>query len=213
MTGRASVIDGDTIEIHGERIRLNGIDAPESAQLCQDQKGKSYQCGAEAATAIAKILAQSRPTVCSFVERDQYGRMVADCYRADGENLATLMVSAGYALDWPRYSRGRYASEQQHAKAQKLGMWRGNFTEPWEWRQQRAADAPVLRGPAMLIGTKSEAPSDCAIKGNISSKGERIYHVPGQQYYDRTKISPSKGERMFCSEAEAQAAGWRRSKV
>ena len=53
----------------------------------------------------------------------------------------------------------------------------------------------------------------CAIKGNINASGEHIYHMPGQAYYDRTEITPSKGERWFCSEAEARAAGWRRSKV
>ena len=55
--------------------------------------------------------------------------------------------------------------------------------------------------------------AECLIKGNISKKGEKIYHVPGQQYYDDTIIIPSKGERYFCTEAEAKAAGWRKSKV
>lgn len=54
--------------------------------------------------------------------------------------------------------------------------------------------------------------SNCDIKGNISSSGEKIYHVSGQQYYDKTEINESKGEKMFCSEFEAQNAGWRKSK-
>lgn len=58
----------------------------------------------------------------------------------------------------------------------------------------------------------SPEPTACVIKGNIASDGERIYHVPGGQFYDVTKISVAKGERWFCSEADAVAAGWRKSK-
>ncbi len=53
----------------------------------------------------------------------------------------------------------------------------------------------------------------CNIKGNVNTRGERIYHVPGQKYYDQTEISASHGERWFCTEAEAEAAGWRKAKV
>jgi hypothetical protein len=124
------------------------------------------------------------------------------------------MVSAGHALDWPRHSGGAYASEQQEAKSRKLGMWGGTFTEPWRWRsEQREQQAPMSNTPTMLLGAKSTSTAGCQIKGNISKKGERIYHVPGQRYYERTRISPTKGEHMFCSEAEARAAGWRRSRI
>jgi len=60
-------------------------------------------------------------------------------------------------------------------------------------------------------GENSDTNTNCLIKGNISSNGEKIYHVPGGQFYDRTVITPSKGEKWFCSEVEAQVAGWRRS--
>src|SRR5687768_6525455 len=82
LVGRAAVIDGDTIEIQGERIRLNGIDAPESKQLCKNEKGEPYRCGAMAARALDEFLAASRPTRCEFVERDRYGRFVGNCSRA-----------------------------------------------------------------------------------------------------------------------------------
>lgn len=213
VRGRAVVIDGDTVEIAGERIRLNGIDAPESAQLCQDQQGKSYRCGAEAARALDKLLAASRPTECRFIERDQYGRFVGDCHRADGQSVAVLLVSSGQALDWPRHSNGAYAGEQRSAQAQKLGVWRGNFREPWLWRaEQRERANQVTQRPVGLLSSRRASNAGCDIKGNISSKGERIYHVPGQEYYERTRISAGKGERWFCSEGEARAAGWRRSK-
>jgi hypothetical protein len=66
----------------------------------------------------------------------------------------------------------------------------------------------------IAISSPAMGQSDgCVIKGNVNTRGERIYHVPGQRYYDETRISPSHGERWFCSEQEARAAGWRRAKV
>lgn len=208
LVGRASVIDGDTIEIHGERIRFNGVDAPESSQLCKDGGGKDYRCGAKSADALAKYLAASSPTKCEFVERDQYGRFVGNCSRADGQSVQRWLVNNGHAMDWPRYSGGVYAADQKAAKAKKVGIWQGEFEPPWEWRaaQRQPVESPI----APLMTSTGEG--GCKIKGNISSKGERIYHVPGQEHYDRTRISESKGERWFCSEAEARSAGWRRSR-
>lgn len=135
VTGRASVIDGDTIEIHGQRIRLNGIDSPESRQLCRDTSGKDYRCGQAAALALDDYLTASRPTRCVEIDRDRYRRMVADCFRADGQNVAAWLVRNGYALDWPRYSGGVYAAEQGAARGERAGMWQGKFVEPWEWRR------------------------------------------------------------------------------
>ncbi len=135
VTGRASVVDGDTIEIAGERIRLHGIDAPESGQRCQDKAGRAYRCGQVAANALDAFLAQSRPISCRFVERDRYRRFVGDCYRADGASVAAWMVRNGHALDWPRYSRGAYAADQAEARRVGAGMWQGRYVEPWEWRR------------------------------------------------------------------------------
>lgn len=209
IVGRASVIDGDTIEIHGERIRFNGVDAPESAQLCKNGGGQGYHCGAKSADGLQAFLAASSPTRCEFVERDQYDRFVGNCSRADGSSVQRWLVKNGHAMDWPRYSGGAYASEQAAAKSKKLGIWSGNFEPPWEWRLARR-EAPVAAPIAPLMS--NSAGTDCRIKGNISAKGERIYHVPGQEHYSKTQISKSKGERWFCSEAEARSAGWRRSR-
>ena len=71
----------------------------------------------------------------------------------------------------------------------------------------------------LIFATLAAVPSmaqegtTCNIKGNVNTRGERIYHVPGQEYYDETRISASHGERWFCSEEEAREAGWRRAKV
>jgi endonuclease YncB( thermonuclease family) len=137
--GRANVIDGDTIEIQGKRIRLNGIDAPESVQLCRDEHRKLYRCGAAAAKALDNFLAVARPTRCEFVGRDRYGRFVADCYRADGASVAAGLVRSGWALDWPKYSKGKYANEQNAAKEKHVGLWAGTFVPPWDWRAKRRA--------------------------------------------------------------------------
>lgn len=208
IEGRATVVDGDTIEISGQRIRFNGIDAPEGQQYCDDARGFEYACGRKSANALDGFLSASRPTNCTFVTWDQYDRYVGDCRRADGRSVQAWLVENGHALDWPRYSSGAYAGQQEKAKQARRGVWQGNFTEPWDWRaEQRNIDPAAAPVPLMQTGS-----SGCNIKGNISNKGERIYHVPGQKFYAKTKVSENKGERWFCSEAEARAAGWRRSK-
>ncbi|RWP51376.1 MAG: thermonuclease family protein [Mesorhizobium sp.] len=207
MQGRASVIDGDTIEIHGQRVRFNGVDAPESSQQCDDAKGFRYQCGTKAAAALDRFLAASRPVLCEFVTWDSYGRYVASCARADGSDVAGWLVENGYALDWPKYSNGAYAARQATAEAAKRGIWSGSFEKPWDWRAEHRDDGQTTAAPLFTLGN-----SGCNIKGNISADGERIYHVPGQKFYSVTRITEAKGERWFCSVAEARAAGWRRSK-
>ena len=77
----------------------------------------------------------------------------------------------------------------------------GQFVAPWDWR----------RGKRLKAANYNEA-GKCLIKGNIGRNGVRIHHIPGGAYYNRTRIDQQKGERWFCSEAEAREAGWRRSK-
>jgi endonuclease YncB( thermonuclease family) len=209
IAGVASVIDGDTIEVHGQRIRFNGIDAPESSQYCDDAKGFEYPCGRRSAEALDGFLAASKPVHCAFVTWDRYGRFVGDCTRSDGTGVAAWMVEHGQALDWPKYSNGAYAAQQAKAKAAKVGLWVGSFQAPWDWRAQHSDYIQTTSTPVFASGRESAA---CNIKGNISADGERIYHMPGQKYYNATVINQAKGERWFCSEAEAIAAGWRRSK-
>lgn len=199
LTGRASVIDGDTLDIHGTRIRLHGIDAPESGQFCS-VAGKKTRCGQQAALALADRIG-SRTVSCDPRDRDRYNRVVAICYARD-EDLNAWMVATGWAMAYRYYSTD-YVQQEERASASKLGIWQGDFVPPWDWR----------KGTRLAGNEVEQQPKNCVIKGNISiSSGERIYHVPGGYYYDRTKITTSKGERWFCSEAEARAAGWRRSK-
>jgi endonuclease YncB( thermonuclease family) len=137
LVGRASVVDGDTIEISGTRIRLHGIDAPESTQTCKDAVGKEYRCGQRAALALDDYLAQSRPTRCEPRGMDRYGRTIASCYRSSGDDVAGWLVTSGHALDWPRYSNGQYAGQQKLATEAHAGIWEGSFTLPWEWRRAK----------------------------------------------------------------------------
>lgn len=96
LRGGASVIDGDTIEIHGARIRLNGIDAPESGQLCHDARGTAWRCGQQAALALSDRIGR-QVVSCQQTDTDRYGRVVADCFTG-GENLNHWMVREGWAL-------------------------------------------------------------------------------------------------------------------
>jgi endonuclease YncB( thermonuclease family) len=136
LAGRASIIDGDTLEIHGTRIRLWGIDAPESDQLCRTKSDEHYRCGQEAANDLDSFIHSASPRECVEVDRDQYKRAVAVCTVA-GIDLADWMVRNGHALDWPQYSKGDYAATQDEAKRAERGMWSGGFVEPWRYRTCR----------------------------------------------------------------------------
>lgn len=132
ITGRASVIDGDTIEIHGRRIRLAGIDSPESAQYCA-REGKGWLCGKDAAFALADLI-DGKLVQCNPAGLDQYKRTIATCYQGKIQ-LNRWMVAQGWALDFERYSHGRYADAQAEAKGAERGLWQGSFIPPWDWRR------------------------------------------------------------------------------
>ncbi|SMO99090.1 thermonuclease family protein [Paracoccus laeviglucosivorans] len=134
IVGIATVIDGDTIEIHGERIRLAGIDAPEAAQLCQTTKGQPWRCGQQAALALAGHLSQ-RTVHCVPTGRDQYRRVLAYC-RVKGDDIGLWMVSSGRAVGY--YDRDkRYGEAERTAVRRKIGIWQGAFERPHLWRKAR----------------------------------------------------------------------------
>lgn len=191
--GRVQVMDGDTLRVAGETVRLFGIDAPERDQRCKDERGHDWPCGQVATTRLRQIIGGT-PVTCQPRERDRFGRLVATC-RAGGADIGARMVEAGMAVAYRRYS-GAYVAHEARAKSARRGLHVGHYTAPEAFRH---AERQAAQGA-------------CRIKGNISRSGARIYHRPGQEYYDRTRISPSRGERLFCSAAEAQKAGWRASK-
>ncbi len=206
ITGRPSVTDGDTLVIRDTRIRLHGIDAPESAQTCQDAAGKEYRCGQAAALALADHIGQAS-VVCESRDTDRYGRTVSVC-RKGHEDLNAWMVRQGHAIAYRRYSTDYVAAEVE-AKSAKRGIWAGTFQEPQDWRRDQRTGGAETRPEMAPTPPASSTASGCQIKGNISAKGEKIYHLPGSPSYAKTRIKEADGERMFCSEDEAKAAGWR----
>ncbi|MGU3339028.1 thermonuclease family protein [Methylobacterium mesophilicum] len=205
VIGRASVTDGDTVVIRGTRIRLHGIDAPESAQVCEDATSKEYRCGQAAALALSDRIGEANIS-CEPKDTDRYGRSVAVC-RKGGEDLNAWMVAQGHALAFRRYSAD-YLGQEAEARTRKRGIWAGTFEDPADWRRRRRGGHGETQSGTEMPRATNEAMT-CTIKGNISSSGERIYHLPESRNYARVVIDEKAGERMFCSEAEAKAAGWR----
>jgi endonuclease YncB( thermonuclease family) len=132
LTGQVSIVDGDTLEIHGTRIRLWGIDAPESSQLCRGEDSLQYRCGAKAANDLSAFIAR-RPISCIPISLDQYGRTVATCSVA-GVDLGEWLVRSGLARDWPQYSKGKHDAIQREAEHAGRGIWAGSYVEPWLYR-------------------------------------------------------------------------------
>ena len=132
IAGQATVIDGDTIEIHGQRIRLNGIDAPESRQMCERADGTAYRCGQAAAFALADWIGLA--TVhCEPRGRDRYKRVIATCF-ARGDDMGRWIIRQGHALAFRRYSTV-YVPDEIEAQAAGRGIWQGRFVAPWDWRR------------------------------------------------------------------------------
>jgi len=194
IVGSADVVDGDTIKIGPVAIRIHGIDAPEQGQQCGKSGGRKWDCGSAATEAMADLVENTR-VECVPLDIDAYRRIVARC-NAGGQDVGSEMVGRGLAWAYRRYSDD-YTDVERIAHENGRGIWQGNAQPAWEYRADRWARAVA------------DAPKGCPIKGNISNKGERIYHTPWSPAYAKTRIDKSKGERWFCDEREAIAAGWR----
>lgn len=133
IEGIARVVDGDTIELQGERVRLWGIDAPERSQTCR-LAAQTWRCGRDAADALGRIL-EGKEVWCEPRDRDRYDRIVAVCTVA-GRDIAGIMVQEGWALNYERYSKGTYLADQQQAREKRAGLWQGQFIPPWQWRHE-----------------------------------------------------------------------------
>ena len=140
LTGKPQIIDGDTIEIAGERIRLHGIDAPETKQNCADENGKEWRCGQNAAWALARII-ETHWVRCEGDKRDRYGRLIAKCFTGPYD-VQAKMVRQGWAMAYRKYSMD-YVPQETEAQASETGIWRGQFVLPWEWRRGKRLGHPV----------------------------------------------------------------------
>lgn len=133
VAGAPRVIDGDTLDLDGRRIRLYGIDAPEARQTCR-RDGRNWHCGEEAGRALS-IAIGNRQMTCEERDTDRYGRIVAICF-AGGENMNAWMVRNGWAVAYRQYGGAIYDAEEDAAKSARRGIWSGPFMMPWDWRQQ-----------------------------------------------------------------------------
>jgi endonuclease YncB( thermonuclease family) len=134
ITGIPTITDGDTLRIGRERIRLFGIHAPEMHQSCNDDKGARYACGETARNALRRHIADA-PVTCEPVDRDQYRRIIARCY-SRGEDLNRWMVAHGWAVSYRQFTRD-YVPAKERAHAERLGLWRGEFMLPSQWRARQ----------------------------------------------------------------------------
>lgn len=193
--GQACVTDGDSLRVGRQRVRLFGIDAPELSQRCGSGSA-TVACGTMSAAWLTSRI-DGQHVNCTSVDRDRYDRVVAVC-RIGGVDINAAIVEAGWATAYREYSNA-YVPAEVRAKNRKKGIWAAGFTAPSVYRQERRSAVPPQLPPT---------PS-CAIKGNINSKGGRLYHLPGARAYTDVRINTSRGERWFCSVPQAIAAGWR----
>jgi len=197
----ARVVDGDTVELStGQKVRYIGLDTPEVVD-----PRKPVQCyGVEASNKNKQlVLGQSVRLEKDVSENDKYGRLLR--YVWVGETLVQdYLIRQGYAhaSAYPpdiKYQE-QFTAAEAEARAANRGLW-----------SACSSSQSSITQPA--VGAPSKFPPDpaCPIKGNISSTGKKIYHVPGGSYYNATVIDPGRSERWFCSEPEAVGAGWQRS--
>ena len=126
------IVDGDTIHIDKIKYRLHGIDAPEINQQCKVNE-KSYACGLQSKIFL-ESLAQDKEIMCKQKDIDRYKRIIAVCF-ADGLNLNQEMVKSGWAVAYKYYSKD-YVDDEMFAKNNKLGIWKGSFMKPKDWRKK-----------------------------------------------------------------------------
>ena len=201
VAGVVRVVDGDTFDIGGQTVRLHGIDAPEADQMCGTAFAPMWPCG-DWVRGEVRAMFGGQHAVCDVADTDRYGRPVARC-EVNGRDAGEAIVAAGLAFAYRRYAMDYDLTEKAAAVAGR-GLHGQGIQSPEAFR------ATARR--ARVAAADASAPDGCRIKGNLSADGKRIYHMPGQRWYDRTSINTESGERWFCSEADAQAAGWRRAR-
>jgi endonuclease YncB( thermonuclease family) len=171
VTGKPKIVDGDSLEIAGQQIRLHGIDAVEAAQTCRDPGGE-WRCGFEATAALAFFIAGNWVT-CIERDRDRYGRTVATCYAGGigGPDIGRQMVREGWALAYRRFSTD-YVAEEDEARANRRGIWRGDFVPPWDWRQGKRLTAPAVTPGPSATQPPAASPRDAEACCKVCRKGK-----------------------------------------
>jgi endonuclease YncB( thermonuclease family) len=203
ITGVPRIVDGDTVQIDATKIRLSGIDAPETDQVCLDPAGEKWACGVTARDELMEH-AGGKVWTCHISGTDRYGRSLAACEVA-GEDVQQWMVRSGWALSFVRYSHV-YDRDEAIARDTRSGLWAGAFIAPWYWRHRNkatvilgAASVPINAQTILLSAASAAAAPDpdCTIKANISRTG-CIYHQQGDRWYAKMNMDLSMGKRWFC---------------
>ena len=141
ITGKARVTDGDTIKINNQKIRLFGIDAPETKQFCKEvylsflifNFKRDYKCGEKSTNALKKKIQGKNIRCLVQNNKDRYRRNIGICYLKK-QDINSWLVKNGYAIAYRRYSK-KYINDEQYAEENKLGIWQGTFMKPEKWRR------------------------------------------------------------------------------
>jgi endonuclease YncB( thermonuclease family) len=219
----ATVRDGGTVEVGGIAYRLDGIDAPEVDQMCIDNHADAWACGVEARDHLAGLIG-SRQVRCEDlgIGTTYKKRHIGIC-TVEGENtsLNQLLVRQGFALNFEPYARARFGEDEAGAKADRRGLWKGCFVAPQDFRWGRK-DGALLGDScradknkeirAALFPADLVMPAGCSIKASFAVRARvtgkvGVYHLQGCRSYPAL----TKPDRWFCSEEDAQAAGFRRA--
>lgn len=193
---KARAIDGDTLEFGGEIIDLIGIDAPELGQVCLNGK-QPYRCGVDAAYALDKLIGVGG---VQCTRQTAGSAHVAGTCSSEKRDVGEILLQQGMATAIPDHFPG-YADAEATARQAKLGIWRGSFVTPTDWRN----------GERLPEEVAADDQGTCDVKGVLDAGGQRIYLVPLDPGYADIRVDPTRGDRLFCSDEEARIAGWARA--
>lgn len=194
ISGQATAISGDSMRVDGTLVRLEGVEAPAPAQPCYRENGRRWSCASASRSGLGKVV-RGRQVTCTPSGQDQSGRTLAHCVVDGTTDIATELVRGGYVFATSNSFFGSLSGDEETARNAKLGIWQGEVVRPQEWRDQTWEAA------------KREAPDGCPIKGVVRASA-KIYTLPWSDAYASARVRPERGEKWFCSEDEAKAAGF-----
>jgi endonuclease YncB( thermonuclease family) len=219
----ATITDGDTLLLNGQSYRLDGVNAPETDQACLDEKGGVWPCGIEAREQLKKFVGK-RDVRCDGKQFDTVyrKRRIGMCW-VEGETLSLnqWLVVSGWAVNREPYAKKRFKADEDDARDNARGLWKGCFAPPQSARRGSKSTTPLLGAACdrdeakvrgLLFPVDLAMPAGCSIKGKLAVRAQitehrGIYHLEGCRSYGRMK----RPDRWFCSEDEAQAEGFRKS--
>ena len=195
ISGAGRAVSGDTVRIGGRLVRLAGIEAPEISQVCRDKRKRAWRCGQRARNVLRRVIGKRKVT-CTGVTSAEGGRFRATCQTAKSD-IASELVKKGYAFAEGTIFK-TYADAETEAREAKRGIWQGKAQRPADFRAKRWASA------------SKSAPDGCPIKGRVVRRA-KVYVLPWALDYRQVRFRSRRGERWFCSEADATDAGFKPS--